>query len=70
MFAGDQHSWHTLAGTVLLAGANTPALIAAMIATLQVKVGLEEVADDLFRVKPYVYSAPDHSAVIVFSGVK
>jgi hypothetical protein len=35
---------------------------------LQVKVGLEEVAADLFRVKPYVYSAPDNSAVIVFSG--
>eukprot|EP00882_Tetradesmus_deserticola_P002878 GHRQ01003060.1.p1 GENE.GHRQ01003060.1~~GHRQ01003060.1.p1 ORF type:complete len:363 (+),score=129.77 GHRQ01003060.1:132-1220(+) len=37
-------------------------------AGLTVKVGLEEVAADLFRVKPYVYSAPDHSAVIVFSG--
>ncbi|WIA11434.1 hypothetical protein OEZ85_011551 [Tetradesmus obliquus] len=37
-------------------------------AGLTVKVGLEEVAADLFRMKPYVYSAPDHSAVIVFSG--
>lgn len=34
----------------------------------QVKLGLEEVATDLFRVKPYVYSAPDNTAVIVFSG--
>jgi hypothetical protein len=33
-----------------------------------VKLGLEEVAADLFRVKPYVYSAPDSSAVVVFSG--
>eukprot|EP00878_Enallax_costatus_P001544 GHUV01001695.1.p1 GENE.GHUV01001695.1~~GHUV01001695.1.p1 ORF type:complete len:338 (+),score=71.75 GHUV01001695.1:200-1213(+) len=37
-------------------------------AGLTVKVGLEEVASDLFRVKPYVYSTPDNSAVIVFSG--
>jgi hypothetical protein len=44
----------------------TPTLLTAIV---QVKVGLEEVAADLFRVKPYVYSAPDHSAVIVFSGV-
>lgn len=29
---------------------------------------MEEVATDLFRVKPYVYSTPDNSAVIVFSG--
>jgi hypothetical protein len=35
---------------------------------LQVKLGLEEVATDLFRVKPYVYSSPSNSAVIVFSG--
>lgn len=34
----------------------------------QVKLGLEEVATDLFRVKPYVYSAPNNAAVIVFSG--
>lgn len=36
--------------------------------TLQVKLGLEEVATDLFRVKPYVYSSPNNAAVIVFSG--
>lgn len=35
---------------------------------LQVKLGLEEVATDLFKVKPYVYSSPSNSAVIVFSG--
>lgn len=34
----------------------------------QVKLGLEEVVTDLFRVKPCVYSAPNNSAVIVFSG--
>jgi hypothetical protein len=43
------------------AAAATPALT-------QVKLGLEEVACDLFRVKPYVYSSPDSSAAIVFSG--
>jgi glutamine phosphoribosylpyrophosphate amidotransferase len=37
-------------------------------AGLSVKLGLEEVATDLFRVKPYVYSSPNNSAVIVFSG--
>jgi hypothetical protein len=37
-------------------------------AGLSVKLGLEEVATDLFRVKPYVYSSPSNSAVIVFSG--
>eukprot|EP00775_Hariotina_reticulata_P006219 gene6219-6456_t len=37
-------------------------------AGLSVKLGLEEVASDLFRVKPYVFSAPDNTAVIVFSG--
>lgn len=36
---------------------------------LQVKLGLEEVATDLFKVKPYVYSSPSNSAVIVFSGM-
>lgn len=33
-----------------------------------VKLGLQEVAEDLYRVKPYVYNAPDDSAVIVFTG--
>ncbi|KAF8070906.1 CDCA7L [Scenedesmus sp. PABB004] len=37
-------------------------------AGLTVKVGLEEVASELFRVKPYVYAADDGAAVIVFSG--
>lgn len=37
-------------------------------AGLSVKLGLEEVVTDLFRVKPCVYSAPNNSAVIVFSG--
>lgn len=37
-------------------------------AGLSVRLGLEEVAADLVRVKPYVYNAPDASAVVVFSG--
>lgn len=37
-------------------------------AGLTVRLGLEEVASDLYKVKPAVYSAPDASAVVVFSG--
>lgn len=44
------------------------ATLTVLSACLQVKVGLEEVASELYRVKPYVYSAPDHAAVVVFSG--
>jgi hypothetical protein len=35
---------------------------------LQVKLGLYEVASELYRVHPYVYNTPDNSAVICFSG--
>lgn len=35
---------------------------------LQVKLGLQEVASELFRVCPYVYTTPDSSAVICFTG--
>ena len=37
-------------------------------AGLTVKLGLQEVASDLYRVKPHVYCAPDNAAAIVFSG--
>jgi len=35
---------------------------------LTVKLGLYEVASELYRVHPYVYNTPDNSAVICFSG--
>lgn len=35
---------------------------------ITVKLGLYQVASEIYRVHPYVYSAPDNSAVICFSG--
>lgn len=53
---------------VAMQPAHVPFLCALFVKP-QVRLGLQEVADELWRVTPYVYASPDNSAVICFTGV-